>query len=82
VSCEEANQAFIDALNAKNRLEDELTPLLLSYISTPGNPGDTIIPGSEKFERITESMEERDAAHERYRAAEAAFFEAKKRHRG
>jgi len=81
VSCEEANQTFIDALNAYVRLEDELKPLLLSYVSTPGNPGDTIIPRSEKFERITRLMEERDAAYERYRAAEIAFFEAKKRHR-
>jgi len=81
VYCEEANQTFIDALNAYVRLEEELKPLLLSYVSTPGNPGDAIIPGSEKFERVTRLTEERDVAYKRYRAAETAFFEAKKRHR-
>jgi hypothetical protein len=80
MSCQEANNRFVEALNAYVRLEEELKPLLLSYVSTPGQSGDTIIPGSEKFERVTRLMEQRDAAYERYRAAEAAFFDAKRRH--
>ena len=81
MSCDEANKRFVEALNAYVQLEEELKPLLLSYVGTPGHPGDPIMPGSEKFERVTRLMEQRDAAHERYRAAEAAFFEAKRRHR-
>jgi hypothetical protein len=81
LTCEEANGRFVEALNAYVRLEEELKPLLLSYVGTPGHPGDPIIPGSEKFERVTQLTQQRDAAYERYRAAEAAFFEAKRRHR-
>ena len=62
-------------------MEQELNPLTLSYVGTPGRPGDTIIPGSEKYERVQRLMKERDEAWERYRAAEASFFELKRAHR-
>ncbi len=80
MSCEEARGELVEALNAYVRLEDELRPLLLSYISTPERAGEPIMPGSEKFARVTRLTEERDRAFERYRAAQAAFFEASRLH--
>ena len=81
MSCEEANKEFVESLNAWVRVEEELKDLLLSYVGTPGHPGEPIIPGSEKFERVERLMEESPKAHERHRAALVAYIEAKKRHR-
>ena len=81
MACEVGSQKYADALNAWTQVEEELTPLVLSYVGTPGHSGDTIIPGSEKYNRVERLMRERDKAWDRYRAAEASFFELKRAHR-
>ena len=81
MACEIASQKYADVLTAWVKVEKELTPLVLSYVGTPGHPGDTIIPGSEKYKRVERLMSERDEAWERYRAAESSFFELKRVHR-
>jgi hypothetical protein len=81
MSCEEANRRLIKAHNAKTRVEKELTELLLSFISTPGHPGEPIIEGSEKARRVDRLTREQELASQRLRAAWVAFREAKKPHR-
>ena len=80
MSCEEANKRLIEAHNAKIRVDEELTQLLLSFISTPGHPGEPIIEGSEKARRVDRLTREAELASQRFRAAWLAFREAKKRH--
>ena len=81
MACEAASQEFAKALNAWTSVERELQPLLLSYMGTAGSPGEPIVMGSVMFEHVQRLTEERDKAFERYRAAEAAFWAAKRRHR-
>jgi len=80
MSCEEASKRLIKAHNAKTRLDEELTELLLSFIGTPGRPGDPIIEGSEKVRRVDRLTREGELASQRFRAAWVAFREARKTH--
>jgi hypothetical protein len=81
MSCEEASKRLIKAHNAKTRVDQELTQLLLSFISTPGHPGEPIMEGSEKVQRVDRLTREQELASQRLRAAWVAFREARKRHR-
>ena len=81
MACEAASQEFAKALTAWTSVERELRPLLLSYIGTAGSPGEPIVLGSVMFEHLQRLTIERDKAFERYRAAEASFWAAKRRHR-
>jgi len=80
MSCEEASKRLIETHNAKTRVDEELTELLLSFISTPGHPGEPLIEGSEKVKRVDRLTREQELASQRLRAAWLAFREAKKRH--
>jgi hypothetical protein len=81
MSCEEASKRLIEVHNAKTRVDEELTQLLLSFVSTPGHPGEPIIEGSEKARRVDRLTREAELASQRLRAAWVAFVEARKRHR-
>jgi len=81
MSCEEAEKEYLEALNAKTRVDQELTQLMLSFVSTPGQPGGPTVPSSEQFQRADRLWKEYSVAEERHRAAQAALIEAKKRHR-
>jgi hypothetical protein len=79
MSCEKAYTEYLDALQVKTRIAEELTPLMLSFVHTPGAPFE--LPSDEMFDRAGQLMEEERAAIERFLAARKAWFEAAKRHR-
>jgi hypothetical protein len=81
VSCEEAEKEYLGAFNAKTRVDRELTQLMLSFVSTPGQPGGATVPSSEQLQRAERLWKEYSLAEQRYRAAHAALIEAKKTHR-
>jgi hypothetical protein len=81
MACEQSEKEYVEAYNAKTRVEEELTPLMLSFVSTPGQPGGVTIPTSEQLQRADHLWKEYSVAEERHRAAMTALIEAKKRHR-
>jgi hypothetical protein len=80
MSYEEAYREYLEALHAQTRIAEELTPLMLSFVYTPGQPFEP--PSDEMFERAGRLMKEERAAIERFLAAREAWFEAARRQRG
>ena len=81
MSCEEAEKEYVEAHNAKTRVDQELTQLMLSFVSTRGQPGGPTVPSSEQLQRADRLWKEYSVAEQRHSAALAALIEAKKRHR-
>jgi len=75
--CEEASKRLVEAHTAYYRVAGELNNLLTSWVSRPGS---LTIGGSEQDELFQRLTREQDELYERYRAAEAAYIEAKKAH--
>ena len=75
MSCENLRKEAVTALNEYVRLYNELTPLLLSFWT-----GTAVNPHSAEFEHIADLQVKEEAARERHRATQAAFFA--NRHRG
>jgi hypothetical protein len=78
VSCQEAWRKFVEAQTAYFFVEGELNRLLTSAVSRPG----WLVLVEEEWHREVERVtRERDKLYGPYRAAEAAYWEAKKTHR-
>ncbi len=68
MSGEEVSKSLAEAMDAYDRIEDELFRLTLS------------VDGIDDWTRVDRLMEERGAALQRYQAAVAATFEAETAH--
>lgn len=79
MSCEEAYKEYLEALNAKTPIEEEVTRFMLYFVYTPGEKVKP--PSGEMFERAGRLMREERAAVQRFLAAREAWFEAARRHR-
>ena len=71
MSCEEARKRVIEAHSAYHAKADQLNGLLLSWVGS-------VVFDDDEFEDLSKQQDE---LYDRFRAAEAAFFEAKRRHR-
>jgi hypothetical protein len=78
MSCQEAWRRFVQAQTAYFLIEGELNKLLTSAVSRPGWLALIESEWHDEVERVTK---ERNRLYEPYRAAEAAYWQAKKTHR-